>query len=211
MFLAWYPSLGELPGTSQGALNSQAVSELLKGRPKLSVPWRTLAGLSSGPGQLGRLGPVTATVARDLAEAAVADQTCEWRIIVVGARGQSLAVTRIRAPGRPRPLPAGQSVPGPLSQVVVTVPSGWRSGQDSSRRNPWTGKSGIPRLPAALRRVLIAAEACDPADNSSDDAVCTHARSVPGYCVPARLRAFLEAVIRIADIPRAAGPPPPAI
>ncbi len=187
------PSLGELPGISQGALNAQAVSELLTGRPKLSVLWRTLAGLSGEPGQLGRLGPVTATVARDLAEAAVVDQTCEWRIIVVGLRGQPLAVTRIRAPGRPRPLPAGQPVPGPLSQVVVTVPSGWRSGPDSSRRNPWTGKSGIPRLPAALRRILIAAEACDSGDNSSDDAACTHVRSVPGYRVPPRLRAFLEA------------------
>jgi hypothetical protein len=166
---------------------------LLKGRPKLSVPWRALAGLSGEPAQVGRLGPVTATVARDLAEAAVADRTCEWRIIVVGVRGQPLAVTRIRAPGRPRPLPAGQPVPGPLSQVVVMVASGWRSGQDSSRRNPWTGKSGIPRLPAALRWILIAAEACDPGDNSGDDTACTHARSVPGYRVPPRLRAFLEA------------------
>jgi hypothetical protein len=83
------PSLGELPGIGQGALNAQAVSELLKGRPKLSVPWRSLAGLSGEPGQLGRIGPVAATVARDLAEAAMADQTCEWRIVVVGARVNS--------------------------------------------------------------------------------------------------------------------------
>ncbi len=187
------PALGELPGISQGALATETVRELLKGRPRLSVPWRTLAGLSGEPGQLGRLGPVTAAVTRDLAEAAVADQTCEWRIIVVGVRGQPLAVTRIRAPGRPRPRPAGQPVPGPLSQVVVTVPSGWRCEPDSSRRNPWTGKSSLPGLPAALWRILIAAEACDPGDNSSDDAACTHARSVPGYRVPPRLRAFLEA------------------
>jgi hypothetical protein len=188
------PSLGELPGISPGALNAQAVSELLKGRPKLSVPWRSLAGLSGEPGQLGRIGPVAAAVARDLAEAAMADQTCEWRIVVVGARGQLLAVTRIRAPDRPRPSSSAEpQVPGPLSQVIVTVPSGWLSGQDATRRNLWTCKPSVARLPAALRRVLIAAEACDPGDNSSDDTACTHARSVPGYRVPARLRAFLEA------------------
>jgi hypothetical protein len=192
------PSLGELPGLDLKALGDQAVSELLKGRPKLSVPWRTLAGLSGQPGQLGRIGPVAAAVARDLAEAAVADPSCEWRIIVVGARGQPLAVTRIRSPGRPRPSsanPAGSPDspdPGPLSQVIVTVPSGWRSGPDASRST-----SG---LSLALQRILAAAVACDPGDspgdpgdNPSAGGACRHARSVPGYRVPPRLRAFLEA------------------
>lgn len=191
------PSLGELPGLDLKALGDQAVSQLLKGRPKLSVPWRTLAGLSGQPGQLGRIGPVAAAVARDLAEAAVADPSCEWRIIVVGARGQPLAVTRIRSPGRPRPSPANAADPldspnpGPLSQVIVTVPSGWRSGQDASRRS-----SG---LPLALLRILAAAAACDPGDslgdpgdNPSAGGACSHGRSVPGYRVPPRLRTFLE-------------------
>ena len=191
-------SLGELPGLDLKALGDQAVSQLLKGRPKLSVPWRTLAGLSGQPGQLGRIGPVAAAVARDLAEAAVADPSCEWRIIVVGARGQPLAVTRIRSPGRPRPSPANTADPldspdpGPLSQVIVTVPSGWRSGQDASRST-----SG---LPLTLLRILTAAAACDPGDSPGDPGdnpraggACSHARSVPGYRVPPRLRTFLEA------------------
>jgi len=192
------PSLGELPGLDLKALGDQAVSQLLKGRPKLSVPWRTLAGLSGQPGQLGRIGPVAAAVARDLAEAAVADPSCEWRIIVVGARGQPLAVTRIRSPGRSRPSPANAADPldspdpGPLSQVIVTVPSGWRSGQDASRST-----SG---LPLTLLRILTAAAACDPGDSPGDPGdnpraggACSHARSVPGYRVPPRLRTFLEA------------------
>ncbi|MGI8451739.1 MAG: DUF222 domain-containing protein [Streptosporangiaceae bacterium] len=195
------PSLGELPGLDLEALGDQAVSELLKGRPKLSVPWRTLAGLAGQPGQLGRLGPVATTVARDLAKAAVADPSCEWRIIVAGARGQPLAVTRIRSPGRLRPSSADRPdppVPGPLSQVIVTVPSGWRSGQNASQgdNSSQVGHSG---LPLALRRILAAAAACDPGDSPSDPGdspsveACTHARSVPGYRVPPRLRALVEA------------------
>ncbi|HEX9359466.1 MAG TPA: DUF222 domain-containing protein, partial [Streptosporangiaceae bacterium] len=133
---AWpgIPSLGELPGLSGEALRDEAIGELLKGRPKLSVSWRTLAGLSGEPGQLGRIGPVAAAVARDLAAAAVADQTCEWRVIVVGARGQPLAVTRIRSPGRSGASSPGSPAHGPLSQVIVRVPTGWVSEQDESRR-----------------------------------------------------------------------------
>jgi hypothetical protein len=134
-------------------------------------------------------------VARDLAEAAAVDPSCQWRIIVVGARGQPRAITRIRVPGRPRPSSADRPARGPLSQVVVTVRSGWRSGPDASGRDPGTngsGPGGLP-LPAALRRILLAAEACDPGDNPSGDAACTHGRSVPGYRVPPRLRAFVEA------------------
>jgi hypothetical protein len=197
------PCLGELPGLDVGAPGDRAVSELLKGRPKLSVPWRTLAGLSGQPGQLGRIGPVVAAVARDLAGAAVADPSCEWRIIVVGARGQPLAVTRIRSPGRPRPSPAhppdppDSPLPGPLSQVIVTVPSGWRSGQVASRGDDTSGDKESSRkhgrLPLALQRVLAAAAACDPGDSPSADSACTHARSVTGYRVPPRLRAFVEA------------------
>jgi hypothetical protein len=188
------PSLGELPGLSAETLSDQAIRELLKGRPKLSVPWRTLADLSGEPGQLGRLGPVGAAVVRDLAGAAVADQTCEWRIIVVGARGQPLAVTRIRSPGRPRPSPTEPPVHGPISQVIVTVQAGRWVGQDGAGANePGVSRSMITGLPAALQRILAAALAGDPGDNTSPHAACNHARSVPGYRVPSALRAFVEA------------------
>ena len=212
---AWpgIPSLGELPGLSGGTLSDEAIGELLKGRPKLSVSWRTLAGLSSEPGQLGRIGPVAAAaVARDLAAAAVADQTCEWRVIVVGARGQPVAVTRIRSPGRSGASSSGSPAHGPLSQVIVRVPTGWVSKQDESWRGSRAGGSrageagmsgsraggsGSTGLPAALQRILAATAACDPADATSagdtSAGVCTHERSAAGYRVPPRLRAFLEA------------------
>ena len=154
--------------------------------------------MSGHPGQLGRIGPVVAAVARDLAEAAMPDPSCEWRIIVVGERGQPLAVTRIRSPGRPRSSradPPGSPQPprpGPLSQVIVTVPSGWLSGRDASRSDD-TSQDKPSSLPLALQRILAAAAACDPGDRPGADAACTHARSVSGYRVPPRLRAFVEA------------------
>lgn len=195
------PSLGELPGLGPGALDDQAMSELLRGRPKLSVPWRTLAGLSAQPGQLGRIGPVVAAVARDLAEAAVADQTCEWRIIVVGARGQPLAVTRIRSPGRAGPSSAEPLAPGPLSQVIVLVPAGLVPA-GAVPAGPGSAAPSVPgsaRLRLALRRILAAAAACNPGDSA--DGACTHVHSVPGYRVPPRLRAFVEARDQVCGFP----------
>ena len=70
----------------------------LAGRAVLCVPWRTLAGWSSEPGELSRIGPVTAGVARDLALAAAADVTCQWKVIVVGRSGRAVAVAKVRRP-----------------------------------------------------------------------------------------------------------------
>ncbi|HXZ76741.1 MAG TPA: DUF222 domain-containing protein [Streptosporangiaceae bacterium] len=71
-------------------------SPRLAGRAVLCVPWRTLAGWSCEPGELSRIGPVTAGVARDLALTAAADATCEWKVIVVGRSGRAAAVARVR-------------------------------------------------------------------------------------------------------------------
>ena len=68
----------------------------LAGRAVLCVPWQTLAGWSCEPGELSRIGPVTAGVARDLALAAAKDMTCEWKEIVVGRSGRALAVAKVR-------------------------------------------------------------------------------------------------------------------
>src|SRR5262245_29695345 len=71
-------------------------SPRLAGRAVLCVPWRTLAGWSCEPGELSRIGPVTAGVAHDLALAAAADATCEWKVIVVGRSGRAVAVASVR-------------------------------------------------------------------------------------------------------------------
>jgi hypothetical protein len=118
------PAPGEVPwpGAGSGTVKIR--------RPELNASWRTLAGWWDEPGQLTRMGAITAAVARQLAEAAAADPTCLWRVVLTDAEGQVMAVTRIRWPGRPHrksdhppgsgadPPPAGAhprrpGVPGP--------------------------------------------------------------------------------------------------
>ena len=69
----------------------------------VSLPWQVLAGISAAPGYLGRIGPVTATQARQIAQCAAGDPGTEWRIIVTTPEGAALAVTRI-----PRPRNCGR-------------------------------------------------------------------------------------------------------
>jgi Domain of unknown function (DUF222) len=85
----------------------------------VTVPWRTLAGLSSEAGNLCRLGPVTPLIARMLASTAAADPACEWKVIVTGTAGEAVAVTRLRH-GRGRADAPG----GLISRVTLTVPAG---------------------------------------------------------------------------------------
>ena len=89
------PMPGEVPwpDASSGQLKIR--------RPELTVSWRTLAGWWDEPGQLTRMGPITAAVAQQLARVAAADPTCLWRVVVTDAGGQVMAVTRIRWPARP--------------------------------------------------------------------------------------------------------------
>jgi len=154
-------------------------------RPELSVSWRTLAGWWDEPGQLTRMGPITAAVARELARVAAADPTCVWRVVVTDANGQVMAVTRVRWPGRPHrksghppgsgarppdedahpPGPAVESgVPGPgvLGRITVTVPVmllGEPPPAALAGLNASAGSGTSPGLVAALRAILTAAAA----------------------------------------------------
>ena len=108
-------------------------SPSLAGRAVLCVPWRTLAGWSSEPGELSRIGPVTAGVARDLALAAAADVTCQWKVIVVGRSGRAVAVAKVRRTragararsGGPASAAAGGSDgAGVVGRITLTIPVG---------------------------------------------------------------------------------------
>jgi hypothetical protein len=71
----------------------------------LTLPWETLAGCSPEPGYLGRLGPLTPSQAREVAEAAAEDAAVEWRVVLTNAAGQAIAVTRVPA-ARAGPVPS---------------------------------------------------------------------------------------------------------
>ena len=64
----------------------------------LAVPFAALAGFSSEPGRLSRLGPVTARQAARLAALAAGDPEVCWRVILVRTDGSALGVARV--PGR---------------------------------------------------------------------------------------------------------------
>ncbi|HXF19278.1 MAG TPA: DUF222 domain-containing protein, partial [Streptosporangiaceae bacterium] len=182
------------------AERSWAAGDALKARAMLMVPLRTLAGSSGEPGQLSRIGPVTPAVAHELAGAAAADATCEWRVIVAGPRGQPLVVTRIRSPGcgpagQPgRDGPPGQVGLGLLGRVIVIVPAGLLD-----PRYPASARDqGAGHLAGVIRAVLRAGQGAMDSEAAVDKAracpgPCGHEHSVPGYRIPGRLRAFIEA------------------
>ena len=171
------PAPGEAlwPGAGSGTLKIR--------RPELNASWRTLAGWWDEPGQLTRMGAITAAVARQLAQAAAADPTCLWRVVVTDPEGQVMTVTRLHWPGRPHrksdhppgsdagPPPAGArprepgvpepgvpepGVPGPsvLGRITITVPV---TLLDEPPPTTQAGLNASAELADALRAILAAA------------------------------------------------------
>jgi hypothetical protein len=204
------PAPGEVPWPDAGT------GTVKIRRPELTVSWRTLAGWWDEPGQLTRMGAITAAVARELARAASADPACLWRVVVTDAKGQVMAVTRVRWPGRPHRKsdhppgsdthppgsdahPPGPGVPGPcvLGRITVTVPV-MLLGEPPPATQGWLNAS--PELAAALRAILAAAAATareagradgDHADGDHE-APCIHANAASGYRIPAWMRDLIE-------------------
>ncbi len=191
------------PGGSQDRRGPPR-SPRLTGRAVLCVPWRTLAGWSSEPGELSRIGPVTAGVARDLALAAVADVTCEWRVIVVGRSGGAFAVTKIRRVRAGTRARGGSSAPhavsgsgnagvtpGVVGRITLTIPAGLLDPTAMPTAQEWGGSgllAGV--LGAALR---AGAQAFSARRSRTGPGDCTHEEASPGYQVPDPMRALVEA------------------
>ena len=166
----------------------------------LCVPWQTLAGWSCEPGELSRIGPVTAGVARDLALAAVADVTCEWKVIVVGLSGRAVAVAkvrRLRSGGRARSRDSasgaagGHSDVGVVGRITLTIPAGlFHLAAGPAETEP----AGPSPLGAVLAAALRAGEEAFSARRSQTTAGgCSHEEASPGYRVPDPMRALVEA------------------
>jgi Domain of unknown function (DUF222) len=219
---AW-PSLGAI----SPALVRRPAGAADDGRPvpgllDALLPWTTLAGLTDRPGTLGRIGPVTGTQARLLAQAAQADPAAQWRVIVTSADGQAIAVARIRPPraGRARAADRG---PGPardgpaagtglVGRVTVTITQDTLTAQRQAREpragpgppGPGTppgpgppGGTGPPLSPIAAAALRAAARALDRAlaGAAADQAAggCAHLDESPAYRPPPRLREFVIA------------------
>ncbi len=225
----------DLPAMIPPALTSPGARPL-DGRPPaglldVSLPWETLTGTSPAPGHLGRIGPVTATQARQLAAIAATDPDAEWRIIITTGAGHALAVTRI-----PRPRPPGGHPPGPgpgkahgartgsaeepgestgtstgtglVGRMTLTIPE-----DTLTHPPPWpepgTG-AGPPGqiLGLALRaatRATASARAAMAADATAAGG-CAHTGASPGYRPPPRLKEYITARDLTCRFPRCRQP-----
>ena len=180
----------------------------------LCVPWRTLAGWSCEPGELSRIGPVTAGVARDLALAAAADVTCEWTVIVVGRSGRAVAVAkvrRLRAGGRARSRGAasaaagGNGDVGVVGRITLTIPAGlFHPAGGPAETEP----AGSGPLAAVLAAALRAGESAFSARGSRTAAGgCSHEEASCGYRVPDPMCALVEARDQTCGFPPAVSLP----
>ncbi len=177
---AQWPALGVIPpGLARRADAQPGSGKPVPGLLDVTLPWTVLAGLSSGPGTLGRIGPVTAIQARQLAQVAGADPAAQWRVIITNGAGQAIAVSRIRrrhvrdgpdpdrdghgpaseAPGLARdgPLPGA----GLVGRVTVTIgqdiiaDSQHRPGRPSEPGGP--GPPSEPGEPGPVSGIAAAA------------------------------------------------------
>jgi hypothetical protein len=220
------PAWPELPVPRQAPAGlAPAGTGALAGLPRgpagrllhLTVPWRTLAGILAEPGQLSRLGPVTAHTARHLAGTAADDPETEWKVIVTDRNGQAIAVTRIRR-SRAR-SPAGAPAAGFVSQVILTVPA--FLARSSPIQRPLASSSAVPGeagapaesaasygsgpssesplgkiLAAALSAAALAAaraEAETAEAASQGTSGCAHRKASLAYRPPPRLREYVAA------------------
>jgi hypothetical protein len=173
------------------------MSRPVPGLLDVTVPWQTLTGISTEPGYLGRIGPITATDTRHLADCADRDPAAIWRIIVTNHAGQALAVTRLpRTRARP---PAGQGEPpgpspgdgnGLVGRITLTI------AEDTLNREwaPLLGPDPPPILLQALRhasKALARARAIAEADAAAGG--CAHLDESLAYRVPPRLRDYITA------------------
>ena len=166
----------------------------------LCVPWRTLAGWNSEPGELSRIGPVTAGVARDLALAAAADVTCEWKVIVVGRSGRALAVAKVRRPradarvrsaGSASVAANGGGDVGVVGRITLTVPAGLLHPSARLAEEGPAGSGPLTGILAAALRAAAKAFSARPSQTAAGG--CTHEAASPGYRVPDSIRALVEA------------------
>jgi hypothetical protein len=199
-----------LPAVIPPAFTRHRSAQAGTGRPPaglldVALPWSVLAGLSSEPGHLGRIGPVTAVQARRLAEAASADPAAEWRVIVTSSAGQALAVTRVlrrdktrNGPGRDQHArPPGCGLVG---RVTLTI------SQDALTQAQGHDPPG--GIVAAVLRAAARATARVKEQAQADAAAggCAHTSQSDAYRPPPRLQEFITARDLTCRFPRCRQP-----
>jgi hypothetical protein len=219
-----WPALGTIPpGLARPGHNSHrpgddrhghARNSGRSGRPppgplEITLPWTVLAGLSDDPGALGRIGPVTATQARQLTRAAEHDPASQWRIVVTDITGQAVAVSRVRrrtrrtrrtrdgpgntdGPACQRPSPSPSPGTGLVGQVMLTITVDALARLTASGSPCAAGSIATAALRAAgqTRSQTRAQGGEDSAAEGGDSAAegCAHSMRSAAYRPPPRVR-----------------------
>jgi hypothetical protein len=147
--------------------------------------------MSVGPGRLGRIGPITALQARELAQLADPRYGTEWRVIVISAAGRALAVSRIPRPtvrAGPGP-PQGRAGVGLVARVTVIMPAAALDAPTTKRAT--RGKPMLAAVVRAARRATAQANARAAADAQAGR--CAHLRATAAYRPSRRLHEYVVA------------------
>ena len=147
------------------------------------VPWSVLAGISSEPARLGRIGPVTPLQARQLLFLAARSRATQWRVVLTDDSGRALAVERARPGWRPDPKTDDGST-GVIGRVTIAVKRSWLSSQ---RAGPPTATGATDPLADITAMILRAAARADIGTGTAVG-TCTHNASSAAYRPPARIR-----------------------
>jgi Domain of unknown function (DUF222) len=113
----------------------------------LAVPLGTLAG-APAPGELSRLGVISAAQARQLAEIAAGHPATRWQVIVTSPAGEAVAVTAIPRSRSPGQVAGGESGVGLVGRVRLIVRTD-QLGTEAAAAADGLSPPG-PHLPAGL-------------------------------------------------------------
>ncbi|MGH3275085.1 MAG: HNH endonuclease, partial [Streptosporangiaceae bacterium] len=191
----------------------------------LTLSWATLTGQADAPATLGRIGPVTAQQARQLAALAIRHHDTTWRVIITGTDHRAITVARI--PGvHP---PPGYEPPGltaTIGRVTVILPADLadlagpaeraRPADPAQRYGPGdpADRGAIARLHDsgmhadildAARRALARAQQRARADHNAPGG-CAHTLATPAYRPPPRTREHVIARDQTCRNPRCGQP-----
>jgi hypothetical protein len=159
----------------------------------LSLSLRTLLGLGAEPGQLSRIGPVTAVTARQIVSEAVGSGSAAWRVTVVGAGGEPLGVARLPRTHQP-PIPAGRL----RYRIELLFPASLLLKREHGPPD-WGKLAGRGELGKIVMAAIRAAGRVLPEYPMADP--CDHRLAVACYRIPKGLRRLLEARDRTCRFP----------
>jgi len=159
----------------------------------LTLSLATLAAISPEPGQLSRLGVITAEQAVELARVAAAHSATRWRAVVTDGRDRAIAVAHI--PRSRRQSADGSLSAGLIGRVTLIARAG-QATRECDRSPP--GCTAEPRLAeivklagAAAARAAAEAERRDRRDQRAGG--CAHDLASAAYRPPPRVGEFVIA------------------